>query len=245
MSPKSTLCNHCRLIFSRQSFNVEEDDDYVVKDYLRSDTLPELPSLMAKAGEGCSFCTELKERISVLEWPSHVGDIIIGPATLIHESKWESELTPEQEGIVMVEVTISALGRINFALNFEVFASPDSYPSTEMRVRRKPPSINRRSSSCIERLQQMISKCADNHWQCDVGDEAFWPTRVIDVGSLEYATNPKLVVTSGRAARYLALSHCWGTPGAGVRMLKTLSSTIESHMLGIPLDRYCNSPFET
>ncbi|CAN9447774.1 unnamed protein product [Alternaria alternata] len=236
MSSDAPLCQICRRIFLPEIFNVEEEYSTAVVDYVRSDTLPDLPVLHEEANKGCPFCTELKKRISALEWPKDVRDVTIGSATWLHESFWESELSPEQEGIVLLEVQVSCPVTPPHTLHFEVFAHAGSFASTHMRVRRLPPSTDRYSSACIERLQQMISKCAGVHWQCEPGNEDFWPTRVIDVGAVDETADPRLVVTSGPASRYVALSHCWGKPGPGVRMLKTLSTDIQSHMLGIPLE---------
>lgn len=236
-----SLCGHCRLIFSPESFNVNEEDENVITDYVRIDTLPNLPNLQKDAISGCAFCTELKDRILVHEWPDNVRDLTIGPATLLHESMWETDLTPEQEGISMLEIVVNST-QVSTTLRFDIFADLGSYASTHMRVRRRPPATDRLSAKCIERLQEMIAKCAGVHWQCNPGDEEFWPTRVIDVGPADGSVDAKLVVTSGEPQEYLALSHCWGVPGPGMRMLKTTTSTIESHMRGIPLERYYSHP---
>ncbi|OAL05215.1 hypothetical protein IQ06DRAFT_210672, partial [Phaeosphaeriaceae sp. SRC1lsM3a] len=107
-----------------------------------------------------------------------------------------------------------------------------------MRVRRRPPSTDRLSAKCIQRLHEKIEKCADIHWQCNPGIEEFWPSRLIDVGPADGSVDARLTVTSGRPEKYLAFSHCWGVPGQGVRMLKTTAATLESHMSGIPLSKY-------
>ncbi|RYO54986.1 hypothetical protein AA0116_g9299 [Alternaria tenuissima] len=165
MSSDAPLCQICRRIFLPEIFNVEEEYSTAVVDYVRSDTLPDLPVLHEEANKGCPFCTELKKRISALEWPKDVRYVTIGPATWLHESFWESELSPEQEGIVLLEVQVSCPVTPPHTLRFEVFSHAGSFASTHMRVRRLPPSTDRYSSACIERLQQMISKCAGVHWQ--------------------------------------------------------------------------------
>jgi hypothetical protein len=142
----------------------------------------------------------------------------------------------------MVEVAIRSATVDITSLLFEIFALPNSYASTRMRVRRRPPSTDRFSPECSEVLQNMLAKCADVHWQCDPGQEDFWPTRVIDVGPTDGSIDPRLMVTSGRVSKYLALSHCWGQPGPGIRTLKTLSTSMQSYMQGIPLDRYRKLP---
>lgn len=208
MPSDASLCQICRRIFLPEIPNVKEEETTSVADYLRSDTLQDLPVLQEEVNKGCPFCIELKKRISALDWSGNVCDVTIGQATWLHESFWESELSPEQEGFVLLEVEVSCTVTPPYTLHFEIFAHADSFASTHMRVRRLPPSTDRYSSACIERLQQMISKCAGVHWQRESGNEDFWLTRVIDVGAVDDTADPKLVVTSGPASRYVALSHC-------------------------------------
>lgn len=238
MSSLCLLCDHCCTLFSHASFNALDEEQNVIEDYARKDTLPGLPILQKEAAAGCSFCAELAKRILQRTRLDSIHEITIGPATLIHESLWESDLTPEQEGVFMIDVAVSSSDSDNFTLHFDLFSSPGSYANTHLRVRRRPPFTDRRSAECIELLQGWISKCVDFHWQCESSDEHFWPTRVIDVGPAEGNIDPRLVVTSGNASRYIALSHCWGKPGPGVRTITTTSRTIGSHLLGIPLARY-------
>lgn len=236
MERGTTLCDHCRFIFAPDSFNIEQDDETVIPEYIRSDTLPQLPTLSATATT-CAFCAQLKNRLSAHTWPESARNIVIGPAKLLHESMWESDLTPEQEGISMLEVS-AASGSVEITLRFDHFAERGSYASEHMRVRRRPPSTDRLFTMCVKRLHEMIAKCADVHWQCNPGDEEFWPTRLIDVDPADGTVDARLFVTSGAAEKYLALSHCWGVPGPGVRMLKTTTSTLESHLSDIPLNKY-------
>ena len=84
----SSLYDRCSLIFSLESFNDEEENYHVVEDFVRTDTLPELPNLQKEIDAGCSFCAEMKRRITMHVWPSDPRDITIGPATLLHESFW-------------------------------------------------------------------------------------------------------------------------------------------------------------
>lgn len=237
MSATSSLCDRCSLLFSVASFNEETDQYHVVEHYVRSDTLPELLTLQKGVDEGCFFCAALKRVIVAHEWAPDASDITIGPATLYYESWWESDLKPEQEGVTMVEIVIKSAEVTQNAV-FDVFAPHGSYASTQMRVRRRPPTTDRSSPEGIAVLQQMISACVSIHWQCELGHEEFWPTRVLDVGPADGTSDTRLVVTSGRPSQYFALSHCWGLPGPGIRTLKTTTTLMQSHMRGIPLDRF-------
>lgn len=230
METLPSLCSQCRLIFSPKSFNVEHDDETIIKEYTCNDTLPDLPDLQ-RTVLSCALCNQLRKRITAYTWP----------ATLLHESIWEAELGPEQEGISMLEVKVAS-AQAEITVRFDIFADPGSYASEHMRVRRRPPSTDRLSAKCIQRLHEKIEKCADIHWQCNPGIEEFWPSRLIDVGPADGSVDARLTVTSGRPEKYLAFSHCWGVPGQGVRMLKTTAATLESHMSGIPLSKYVSPP---
>jgi hypothetical protein len=67
MPSDASLCQICRRIFLPEIPNVKEEETTFVTDYLRSDTLPDLPVLQGEANKGCPFCTELKKRISALD----------------------------------------------------------------------------------------------------------------------------------------------------------------------------------
>ncbi|KAH7090617.1 heterokaryon incompatibility protein-domain-containing protein [Paraphoma chrysanthemicola] len=234
MEPVLTLCEYCCILFSHKSFNVDNESETTVASFLHVDTLPELLRLRKNSDSGCAFCAELRRRITAHDWPDNARELRIGPAMLIHESMWET-LEPEQEGISMIEVPVASDAAARILLRFDIFAAPGSYASTQMRVRRRPPSNDRTSPEGIARVRELISDCTDGHWQCNQGDKGFWPTRLIDVGPTDGSRLAKLVKTSGVPSKYLALSHCWGLPGLGIRTLKTTSATIASHMIGIPL----------
>ncbi len=63
-------------------------------------------------------------------------------------------------------------------------------------------------------LSRWISSCDDTH-ECYPQDLAFFPTRVVDVGSNGSPTVRLLCETGdlGGTTKYLALSHRWGSPG--------------------------------
>ncbi|KUJ20858.1 HET-domain-containing protein [Mollisia scopiformis] len=55
------------------------------------------------------------------------------------------------------------------------------------------------------------------------------PTRVLDVGPFLSGIEAKVILSSGRTGRYIALSHCWGTH----QPLTTTSASLPERMVGI------------
>lgn len=49
------------------------------------------------------------------------------------------------------------------------------------------------------------------HTSCHDATEPPLPARVIDLGSRTSSDGPRIYETNGDCARYIALSHCWGT----------------------------------
>jgi hypothetical protein len=62
-------------------------------------------------------------------------------------------------------------------------------------------------------------------------EDPILPTRVIDVGSVNGLEEPRLVLSEGCRAKYVALSHCWG----GSRPLITDASTLAKHLQKIEM----------
>lgn len=239
MTRGGALCTWCQQLFSYSSCNVLDKKEHVVKAYVRNDSLPDLANLDKEASAGCPFCAELKNRIPEQLWQDNIGRIIVGPATMVHESAWENDLTPDKEGVWALKVKVRAANseKTCITLNFDLFAHAKTYARTRLRMRRRPPFTDRLSPECIDQLKDWISRCDDLHEQCNHRKEEFWPTRVIDVGPSDGSVDAKLVLTSGKAQKYLALSHCWGQPEPGFKTLRTIASTVDAHMMAIPMER--------
>jgi hypothetical protein len=94
----------------------------------------------------------------------------------------------------------------------------------------------------IPTILQWIEECDSKHPRCAVDNsKTEYPGRFIDVGSMDDLNNTLLVPGSQvipRRARFVALSHCWGTDGMPS---KTTRGTIETFMRSIPT----NEPLKT
>jgi hypothetical protein len=82
-----------------------------------------------------------------------------------------------------------------------------------------------------------LEDCSTEHVGCSFGGQEQLPTRVIDVGlSSPGRPKPKLWLPHGVAARYAALSHCWGPPSASNPGFKTESHNYDKVQAGIAFE---------
>jgi Heterokaryon incompatibility protein (HET) len=86
------------------------------------------------------------------------------------------------------------------------------------------------SKDCLERVKQMIQLCDQRHPQCHPSVSTSLPLRVIDVGAS--CSDPRLHISQGEAADYIALSHCWGSD----QNLTTERATLPERLRGIDWD---------
>ena len=96
------------------------------------------------------------------------------------------------------------------------------------------------STESLTIIKQWLDTCGSSHPECrnQVDSRSrpapsTLPKRVIDVGLDDPSHHPRLVISNGRRAEYIALSHCWGA----VHPLKTTKTNMNVLMEGIPLDQ--------
>jgi hypothetical protein len=91
-----------------------------------------------------------------------------------------------------------------------------------------------------EQISRWLSNCIAEHAVCNNHTDISTPlpTRVVDVGNDRLP--PRLLISNGRCAPYIALSHRWGAS-----TLKTTTDTLANHSFGIPLDNMPKTFVET
>lgn len=236
-----TLCSRCQTLFDPSLVEGEDLERVEIAGYRQEDSLPALHSLERSAKEGCLFCAELRIRIFGQSWPNSITNITIGPATLVFESHG-IETAADEDGPFLLEISVRPTNTESShgcTLHFDLFAIPGSYGEKHLRMRRPPPWTDRTSPECVAMMHSWVSQCSTEHLVCGLeGDGSnLMPTRLIDVGPADGSVLPKLVTKAEKSNKYIALSHCWGSPGPGIRGLKTVVSTMEQHRRGIPMDR--------
>jgi len=71
-----------------------------------------------------------------------------------------------------------------------------------------------RSPEAVRYWSKLISDCIELHSKCPKNIEVPLPSRLIDIGSSEDPSNPRLIDSKGMSGRYIALSYCWGQPSS-------------------------------
>jgi len=87
-------------------------------------------------------------------------------------------------------------------------------------------------TSCAGALalaKQWISDCDESHADCRQETTGLLPTRVLDLGNPEAEDKISLYTTSNEPAKYICLSHCWGTG----ELLKTEKESLPTRTKGI------------
>lgn len=94
------------------------------------------------------------------------------------------------------------------------------------------------SKEFSDMISTWIKDCHDDHPACKPSTSSgTLPTRVIDVGSPDGRTEPRLCDTNGEPGDYIALSHCWG----GRQPLRTTKENICSMKTCIPWAKLPNT----
>jgi len=92
------------------------------------------------------------------------------------------------------------------------------------RVTGRPVHRDSGSRDCLALAAEWVRTCIESHEQCGQQSKPVLPTRVVDVGSVYTFREPFLHISNGQQARYICLSHCWGSK----RTLETTTSNLKA-----------------
>lgn len=113
----------------------------------------------------------------------------------------------------------------------ERFKETSGFDSSTRGVVSTRSSLEPKSKQFCEMISAWIKDCQDDHSACKSSNPlGTLPSRVIDVGSPDGKTAPRLCDTGGEPGDYIALSHCWG----GRQPLITTKENISSMRTCIP-----------
>jgi hypothetical protein len=121
------------------------------------------------------------------------------------------------------------------ALNADVLTAPATSPhSSDSDLMFHPDDIEGFELTRFPNFvipKSWIRCCVEQHPNClsYKGDPPL-PTRVIDIGPVDVTKEPCLLISNGRKAPFVALSHCWGT----TQPLVTDVENLQQHLISIP-----------
>ncbi|CAG8957017.1 hypothetical protein HYFRA_00012497 [Hymenoscyphus fraxineus] len=125
---------------------------------------------------------------------------------------------------------------------FEFFGKEEDPITSALRISRRPLEEYPLSPANVEKIQRWMKDCDENHEKClkDIQRD-YLPTRLLDVGTLQYENDPKLILSAeafpdhGRKPIYMALSYCWGAPEDLRGLLTTTRETLSARRAGIEI----------
>lgn len=95
------------------------------------------------------------------------------------------------------------------------------------------PNLDSGSGEAVQRSMRWLTQCLETHKSCPRLPSPL-PKRVLDLVVPEDPDIVRLYETRGEMEQFVALSYCWGLPGA----LTTVTSNIERHRLGIRVEDF-------
>lgn len=143
--------------------------------------------------------------------------------------------------------------RKDFDLSFEIFAHEQDPIGKLLNIHRRPLESSTLSEANVDKILAWMKECDETHDKCwedfpparmDGFDRSInlLPSRLVYVGNSSSHEQPRLVQSSelpkdqAEAAKYIALSYCWGIPNDSRPLLKTTRSTTSSRIAGIPVE---------
>lgn len=123
--------------------------------------------------------------------------------------------------------------RIGFKFEYVIFDLTEKLPASsfEAEIVGRPIQSDPMSNESICMIQGWIQECDTSHPKCHQHSNGKLPTRLIDVGSADESTQPRLVNSDGRSGHYVALTHVWG----GLVPVRTLKESLVKYMCKLPL----------
>ncbi|KAI1734813.1 heterokaryon incompatibility protein-domain-containing protein [Xylaria scruposa] len=88
------------------------------------------------------------------------------------------------------------------------------------------------SDVAVEQVSRWIEQCTQNHAVCNSRPLTPLPNRVVDVGDSSHPQVKLYEIHKNETARYMCLSHCWGTE----QIIQTKTTTLQQHKKGISWD---------
>ncbi|KAF4625468.1 hypothetical protein G7Y89_g12697 [Cudoniella acicularis] len=145
-----------------------------------------------------------------------------------------------QEGEVIWNIRLSRFKPIWLSdyteIRLDIFKLPSTVGPFGCLHSRSIPSGHTGSSAAFRQAKEWVTGCTKSHNLCGTGPACPLPTRVLDLGTNESSSIFKICVTQNRVARYICLSHCWGSHKTPTTLIKdNLDSLVKGSLIsGLP-----------
>ena len=229
----SHLCNACLSALGYLAQNLrdcivhEGDENFRTKKSVVQHQ--NLMALFAAANEGCQLCKTIWGRRFKNNGMATAKDIRIEFCwNTTEEASWDGRRPGDARLVCNMVSTVTQNQNKHTwetIFRFQLWPSPtfDHFFEVEGSVPLGPIEKGNTRSSRPMALH-WLSECRANadgeHSECQASDASWYPTRVLDLSTLEETGRVLLVVTdlldhsSLHRSEYVTLSHCWGTWGA-------------------------------
>ena len=192
-------------------------DIAITTSYISKMHVVEAEALYQSVGDGCFICSVLWRAVAAYaDWHFLRGlvlDIDTVPGTL---TLWPITVDSERQ-----------FDRLVLYGDCPQWPTIGAVPSSTL------------SSSYQDNLQlakHWIKECTETHPKCAGATLPQLPTRVIELRDEPEA--PRLFVSNGLEAQYVALSYCWGPEDPGSPHLITTRASFADHRCNIPLEPF-------
>ncbi|KAH6639638.1 heterokaryon incompatibility protein-domain-containing protein [Boeremia exigua] len=197
---KSGLCEQCQKLRKEDLVNESTEPGPVIHH-------GSVLSMLHRVRRGCPFCMFLWKQLRIPEFSEFRSCKVWSRRRINHDLllKGESEF--------FVYASESSLRMTKGYGTASASFVTDAYPLSHSSGRTKPLTGDTGSPGTMEQITQWLRDCSTNHPKCLIGlDEAFVPTRLLDVSTWHSYGIVRLVMSRTRLRRrepYVALSHRW------------------------------------
>ncbi|KAH7418629.1 heterokaryon incompatibility protein-domain-containing protein [Cadophora sp. MPI-SDFR-AT-0126] len=186
-----------------------------------------LEEIKSAAVKGCDTCNVLHKGIR------HFADMIF-PS--YDSTKVRVRQNPEERVRLLsdtesVRVSFDEYEGEDFHLEFGQEVEPAPFGPWQSKQEQKEENrvMDTASFAAIPKIQQWIKTCSEEHKECLVPLKSQLPRRVLEISN----RRAKLIVSNGKVAPYVALSHCWGPKP----IIRLLGSNIEEMQENVPWNK--------
>lgn len=190
---------------------------------------PSVRALKQSAANGCDFCQFIMDCLDATESSAGQHHDPKAPVSLSLEIRSVRENRKDVPNTYNVKQLLVLLAPAFYSktCTLDLFTPSAAHivsANNAFHIGKPKLDPNIGSSATFHLARKWLNECQQSHLVCLRDSLPTLPTRVIDAGTFEFPTKPRLIISNGLRAHYVALSHCWGGDIATSLMTDTLST---------------------